>query len=117
MRSGERIGTTFKPEVQVLAERAGLDHLFEVAVRRGDDAAVGAHALLAADARELAGLQHAQHLRLRGQRHVADLVEEDRAAIGDLEQAALLRDRAGERTALVTEQLALDQLGRESPRS
>src|SRR3569623_1103245 len=100
-------------EVEVLAERPFLDHLLEVAVRRGDDAAIRPQALLAADARELAGLQHAQHLRLRRQCHVADLVEEARAAGGNLEQAALLRDGAGERAALVAEQLALDQLGRD----
>ena len=55
-------------------------------------------------------LQHAQHLGLRLQAHVADLVEEDRAAVGRLEHAAPLGHRAGERAALVAEQLALDQL-------
>ena len=45
--------------------------------------------------------------------HVADLVEEDRAAVGHLEQAPLARARAGEGAALVAEQLALDQLGRD----
>ena len=43
-------------------------------------------------------------------RHLADLVEEDGAAVGGLEQAALLLPRVGERAPLVAEQLALEQL-------
>ena len=44
---------------------------------------------------ELALLQHAQQLHLRAQVDVADLVEEQRAALGQLEAAllALLRRR------------------------
>ena len=42
--------------------------------------------------------------------HFPDLVEEDRAAIGRLEQTALLLPGIGERAALVAEQLALQQL-------
>src|SRR4029079_17201667 len=40
----------------------------------------------------------------------ADLVEEERAAVGELEPAALAVGRAGERALLVAEQLALEQL-------
>ena len=47
----------------------------------------------AADARELALLEHAQELGLHRQRQLADLVEEQRAAVGGLEQADL-RSRA-----------------------
>ena len=50
-----------------------------------------------ADGLELALLQHAQQLRLKLERtRVADLVEEDRAAPGELESAARDRHRAGE---------------------
>ena len=42
--------------------------------------------------------------------HVADFVEEDRAAVGLLELADLLLGGAGERPFLVAEQLRLDQL-------
>ena len=55
-------------------------------------------------------LQHAQHLGLRLRAHVADFVEEDRAAVGLLELADLLLGGAGERPLLVAEQLRLDQL-------
>ena len=40
---------------------------------------------------------------------LADLVEEDRAAVGQLEPAGVPGDRAGERPLLVAEQLALDE--------
>src|SRR5690606_1006727 len=63
----------------------------------------------AADAHELALLEHAQQLRLRSARHLADLVEEERAAVGELEEAFALADRAGERALLVAEQLGLEQ--------
>jgi glutamyl-tRNA reductase len=50
-------------------------------------------------------------------RHLADLVEEQRAAVGGLEEADLLAIGAGERAALVAEQLALEQGLGQAPRS
>ena len=47
----------------------------------------------AAEPLELALLQHAQQLHLRRQVDVADLVEEQRAALGQLEAALLARLR------------------------
>jgi hypothetical protein len=64
----------------------------------------------AADALELALLQHAQQLGLQVERHLADLVEEQRAAVGELERAGARGDGAGERALLVAEQLALEQV-------
>ena len=58
---------------------------------------------------ELALLQHAQQLRLQRGDHGADLVEEDRAAVGQRELALLVGDRAGERAPHVAEQLGLEQ--------
>ena len=43
--------------------------------------------LVAADALELPLLQHAQQLDLHGRGEVADLVQEERAAVGHLEAA------------------------------
>src|SRR6185503_20274786 len=57
----------------------------------------------------LALLDHAQELRLDRRRQLADLVEEDRAAVGGLDQAELLGRGSGERALLVAEQLALEQ--------
>ena len=95
---------------EVLAELAGRDHRAQVAVRRGDDADVDLARLGVADAVERALLEHAQDLDLQRRRHVADLVEEERAEVGGLEQAGLVGDRAGERAALVTEQLGVEQV-------
>jgi hypothetical protein len=47
----------------------------------------------------------AQELGLSGEVGLADLVEEERAAVGDLELPARARVGAGERAALVAEQL------------
>src|SRR5206468_11420247 len=44
------------------------------------------------------------------ERQAPDLVQEPRAAVGELEPALLRLDRAAERAALVAEQLALDQV-------
>ena len=70
------------------------DLLLEIAVRRGDDAHVDLDRLAAADPLELALLQDAQQLDLHVQRELADLVEEQRAAVGQLEPAQPARHRA-----------------------
>ena len=80
-------------------------------MRGGDDAHVAADRDVVADALEHALLQHAQQLHLHRRAHVADLVEEQRAALGDLEAALAGGDRAGEDAFLVAEQLALEQVG------
>ena len=59
---------------------------------------------------DLAFLQGAQQLRLQADIHLADFVEQQRAAIGRLEFADTARDGAGERTLLVAEQLELQQV-------
>jgi hypothetical protein len=50
---------------------------------------------------------------LRREAHLTDLVEEDRALVGELEAALSHGHRAGERPLLVTEQLGLEQRLRE----
>ena len=84
--------------------------VFEAAVGRGDDPRVDAARQVLADPPDLAVLEHAQQLGLGARRQLADLVEEQRAAVRLLEQPGALGDRAGERAAGVAEQLRLDQL-------
>src|SRR5581483_2334036 len=79
-------------------------------VRRGDDADVDLDVPRPADALEGLLLEEAEDLRLEGGREVADLVEEDGAAVGELEEALLLRRRVRERALLVAEELALEEL-------
>ena len=65
---------------------------------------------VAAEPGDLPLLQHPQQLGLRGERQLADLVQEQGAALRGLERALARGDRAGEGTPLVPEQLALDQV-------
>ena len=69
--------------------------------------------LALAHALEGALLQHAQQLDLQLQGQVAHLVEEERAARGQLEAPLAVAHRAGEGAAHVAEQLALEQLARQ----
>src|SRR5206468_3121120 len=58
---------------------------------------------------DLVLLEDAQELRLERWRDVADLVQEDRAAVGFGEEPGRVADRAGEGAAHVPEELALEQ--------
>ncbi len=107
---GTKIGNDVQPEVEVFPESRGADLGRQILVGRGQHAHVHPHACCPADRLDDLLLQRAQHLRLRLQAHVADLVEEQRAAVGELELAAPIRGGAGERSLDVPEQLALDQL-------
>ena len=72
---------------EILAELPFLHHLPQVDVGRGDDADVDLDRLHAAEPHEVALLDHAQQLGLRLERDVADLVEEDAALVGEVEQS------------------------------
>ena len=96
---------------QVEAKRALGAHVRQVAVRGEDDADVERNLFLeSAEARDLAGLEHAQQQRLRLGRQLADLVEKHRAAVGRLEDALLVFVGAGERALHVSEQGALQEV-------
>ena len=106
-----------QPIEEIAAERARLDRRLQVAVRRGDDADVDANRCGPSDTLELALLQDAKQRDLRLHRQVADFVEEDGAAVRQLEAAEAPLRRAGERSFLVPKQLRRDQLARNAPRS
>src|SRR4030095_15938859 len=74
-----------------------------------DDARVDGAPGRAPDGADLVLLEDAEQLRLQGGAHVADLVEEDRAAVGLREQPRRIGDRPGEAAAQVAEQLALEE--------
>ena len=80
------------------------DGLLEINVGGGDYPNVNLARRRVSERRELALLKYAQKSRLSFGRDVAYLVEEERAAVGDLEQSLLRRDRAGERAARVAEE-------------
>src|SRR6201997_4125672 len=66
--------------------------------------------LVPTDPFDFAFFEHTQKLGLHLQRHVANLVEENRSLVGLLEFANVLSGCARERTFLVPEQFRLDQL-------
>ena len=106
----ERDGEHVEAIVEVLAERAFVDQVEQIAVGRGDDPDVGLDLLAAADAGEAVGLEHAEQAHLDRRVHRPDLVEEDGAGRGRLELALGRVERAGERALLVAEELAADEL-------
>ena len=95
--------------VEVLAEQPLSDHAGQVAVRGGEHAHVDADLARAAHVPEGRGIEHPKQRDLRGGAHLADFVQEDRAAGCHLEEARLGAIGAGEGSALVAEQLALQQ--------
>src|SRR5580658_1775250 len=99
-------------KVEVFAKGPGLDALGQVFVGRREDANVDVDDVLAAYARDFARLHGSEHFGLRDDVHVADFVEEERAAVGLLEEASTPEQRAGERAAFVTKELALDEFPR-----
>ena len=113
----QRDADDVQAEEEILAELPVGDGRLEIAVGRGDDPHVDLDVLPAAEPRELAVLEHLQQLRLQRRAHLADLVEEHRPVVGELELAGLVLDGAGESAALEPEQLRFEQLGRAAPRS
>ena len=103
--------------VEVLAELPVAHQLDHVAVGGRDQAEIDLQRFLRSDRIDLAVLQRAQQLHLRVERQLADLVEEQRAAVRFLELADALVDGAGERALLVPEQDALDQVLGDARRS
>ena len=97
-------------EEQILAERAFLDGFFEVAVAGGDQPDVDPDRPRAADPIDLAFLDRPQQFGLKADVHLADLVEQQRAAVRLLELPDATRRGPGERTLLVTEQFRFEQI-------
>ena len=77
-------------EQQVLAEPAAVHFLVQIGIGRGDDPGIHPARARRSQPLELAGLDHPQQLGLLAERHVGDLVEEERALVGELEAAGVL---------------------------
>src|SRR5262245_66468165 len=85
--------------IEVAPELLLLDHACQVAIGRSDQTDVDADGARAAQPFELLFLEHPQELRLQFEGDVANLVEEKRATMRQLEAPDLLRNCAGERTS------------------
>ena len=106
---GHADGNHIQAVVEILAEQAFLDHLIKIAVGGGDDSDIDCDFARSADGPDETLLQNAQQLHLHGQAGLADLVQEDGAAVGDFKQAALVLVRARKRALNVAKQLAFEQ--------
>src|SRR5262249_11738223 len=106
---GHGDGNDVEPEIQVLAEAALPDQLLQVLVGGGDDAHVHRHGVAGADPLEGHFLQNAQELGLHLQVDVADLVEKERTAVGQLEAADLVPVGARKSPLDVSEKLTFQE--------
>ena len=79
-------------------------------MRRAEDPDVDAERVVLADPADLARLEEPEQLDLHALVELADLVEEERAAVGDLEQPLAVGVGAGEGPFAVAEELALDEV-------
>src|SRR5258708_6129352 len=86
--------------------------MLQILVRGRDDPHVNLQRIARADALEGLFLKHAQQLGLHLEADVADLIEEQRAAVCHLEAADLVTMGARERPFNMSEKLALQQAGR-----
>ncbi len=104
-----------QPVVEVVAELSLLDHREKIAIGRSDQADVDLITMRGADRLDFVGLDRAEQLRLEPERQLADLVEEQRSAVGRAEVAHRIFAGISERSAHVSEQLRfgqrLDQVG------
>ena len=97
--------------VQVVPEAPLLGRLQQLAMRGADEAKVHRHGVACAHGRHAAVLQHAQQAGLQGQRHIADFIQEQRAAVGlaQAAQAAFLAG-TGEGASHMAEQFGFDEV-------
>ena len=103
---------TAEAEQKVVAKPAGLNLCIEVPPRRRDDAHVDVNPTGAADSPNAGLVDGAQQLGLERQFQVTDLVDEQGAAIGFLEQTAGRRHRARIGSSLVSEERGFDEVRR-----
>src|SRR5437764_15442000 len=89
---------------QVATERAIVHGFLQIDVRSSDDPHVGFEKFITANPGELAILKYAQQTHLRSQSHLANFVQEQRAAVRFFEAAFSPCARVSERALLMPEQ-------------
>ncbi len=102
-------GDDIDPVVQVLAKFSFLDRLFDVPVRRRDHAHIHGNGFRGADPVDNPFLEDPQDFCLQIDAKVSDLIQQQRASVGQLELPFLVLDGAGKGAFHVPEELALDQ--------
>ena len=102
-RGGDGEGEDIEPEPEILAEAAGGDHGGEIPVGGRDDAGIRMQRLASSHPLEFLVLEDPEELHLGFGTQLADLVEEDGAAVGPFEAAPFGAHRPGESAAFVAE--------------
>src|SRR5215470_16161387 len=95
--------------VQIAAELASGDAVLQITIGGGNDADVGVNGLVTSHAFKLLCLQYPQDLRLGERRHIADLIEKERAARTLLKLADAFALCTRKRSSLMAKQLAFQQ--------
>src|SRR5262245_44265612 len=98
-----------QPVVQVIAKLTGRRRCSQIDVRGGHEPGIDTAAVVLADPTDLAGFQRAQQLRLKALRQGPNLVQEQRAALGVLDESRPGTSCARERAFGVTEELRLEE--------
>jgi len=102
-----------EPVEEVFAELAFGGLRLKISVGCGDDADIDFCRPGIPDLDEFAGLQHTQQLGLKIDMHFTDLVEEEGALVGLLDEPPLVFSGAGKGAGPVAEELALEDLAAE----
>src|SRR5262245_17765502 len=95
--------------VEIFPEFALSDKLQQILVGGGYDSCVNRDFFCAANSAEPFFLQHSQQLHLHRQTHLTNLIQEDSALVGNLEQTFLVHGCPCKGTFHVTKQFAFQQ--------
>src|SRR5882724_5274849 len=99
---------------EILPEATVVHRSFEILISRGNDTDVDFNLAMAAKAIERLSIQHTQKFNLRLQLQFANFVQKERALVREFKQTWLRGLSSAERSLLVAEQFALDQIFRQS---
>ena len=102
-------GDDVQSEIQILAERAFGHALLQVTIGRRNDPQAGLSRHVFSEPFIFPFLKQAEQLRLDLHGEIADFVEKKRAALGRLDLAPMIPDRAGEGSLDVAEEFAFEQ--------
>ena len=102
-------GNHVESEEEIFAKAPRVNGSFQGLVRGGDEADVHGDGDRSPHALELVGLEHPQEFGLELRLRIADLVQEYRASLRQLQKALFLLVRSGKRSLLMAEQLCLQE--------
>ena len=96
--------------IQILPELFPIDQGVQVLIRGGDHADIHFAGFRCADRCKLLILQHPQDLCLQCQRHIADLIQEDRSPVRQFEFSLAICICTGKRTFAVAEEFGFQKI-------